>query len=142
MKKLYDKQKLNSLINKINTDLLFAVPNVEYREEIIEALYSSIERKIDHISNKYDILDGLELVNDFIYLHNEHYSINYDIWSDTEILTDKNGEPYMWKYTPYAIIFSINQGNEVYFTSRHSINTQDFIEENYRYIPRKPNLSY
>ena len=142
MKKLYDKQKLNRLINKINTDLLFAVPNVEYREEIIEALYSSIERKIDHISNKYDILDGLELVNDFIYLHNEHYSINYDIWSDTEILTDKNGEPYMWKYTPYAIIFSINQGNEVYFTSRHSINTQDFIEENYRYIPRKPNLSY
>ena len=142
MKKLYDKQKLNSLINKINTDLLFAVPNVEYREEIIEALYSSIERKIDHISNKYDILDSLELVNDFVYLHNEYYSINYDIWSDTEILTDKNGEPYMWKYTPYAIIFSINQGNEVYFTSRHSINTQDFIEENYRYIPRNPNLSY
>ena len=142
MKKLYDRQKLNLLMNMVNTDLLFAVPNVEYREEIIESLYSSIERKIDHISNKYDILDGLELVNDFVYLHNEHYSINYDIWSDTEIFTNKNGEPYMWKYNPYAIVFTINKGNETYFTVNHSIKKHDFVELNHRYVPRKPNLSY
>ena len=142
MKKLYNRENLDQLISMVNVDLLSAVQNVEYREEIKETLVSSIDRKIAQISNKYNDIRCLDLVNDFLYLHNEYYSINYDIWSDTEILTDKNGEPYMWKYTPYAIIFSINQGNEVYFTSRHSINTKDFIEENYRYIPRKPNLSY
>lgn len=142
MKKLYNRENLDQLISMVNVDLLSAVQNVEYREEIKETLVSSIDRKIAQISNKYNDIRCLDLVNDFLYLHNEYYSINYDIWSDTEILTDKNGEPYMWKYNPYAIVFTINKGNETYFTVNHSIKKHDFVELNHRYVPRKPNLSY
>jgi hypothetical protein len=142
MKKLYNRENLDQLISMVNVDLLSAVQNVEYREEIKETLVSSIDRKIAQISNKYNDIRCLDLVNDFLYLHNEYYSINYDIWSDTEILTDKNGEPYMWKYNPYAVVFTINKGNETWFTVSHGIKKHDFVELNHRYVPRKPNLSY
>ena len=142
MIKLYNRENLDQLINMVSVDLLSAVQNVEYREEIKETLVSSIDRKIAQISNKYNDIRCLDLVNDFLYLHNEYYSINYDIWSDTEIFTNKNGEPYMWKYNPYAIVFTINKGNETYFTVNHSIKKHDFVELNHRYVPRKPNLSY
>ena len=138
MRKIYNRENLELLLTNVNTDLLFAIQNVEYRNEIKEVLRTSIEEKINYIDSRFDHKDCLELVNNFVYLHNEYYSINYDIWSDVKVRYNKNGEPYAWEYIPYAITFQVNKGNETYFFTRYGIRHNDFIEYDYRYIPRKP----